>query len=513
MTTAVADTKKDRKPRQTLPAITTDQVVNSHLPLTAEGTEAMGQAYVEVFLPAVAAWKVEAKAAQVAGKAIPEFPQKAIPNLNKGRMSHSAWMKLLAERAEDPDVILPPMYNIIQNEFIRATNAPFVRKVTKAKAPSQPSDWDVKAQGPWHRLDSEGNEVPSYWTIDRTKTRSFHGQAIESIMARNCETPEDNIVTIGSSRYVIGTAPGFDGSAIFLLNPQETGKNGNSNYYNNAEQACRASLAGNKDIANVVFRIEDKTNSAGGTLVCLPLDEYGTKFYTFPGWATTPGYLQQDGKTLTQVQIRKLGDKAKGVKFVAIKISEPIKGEKISWTDLWPLIRKAEGKKGAAAMNARPTKAEDAKPRDKAYVNINVQCRTKPEEFFPFGFRYIPLGWALSYVADASGDRSYRVIVGCRDNWGYCISQNDAKHDLAVAAAEVETVVEPPAPKVKAASKPKTKAKTKPQAAKARIAPGSPPKEAVAAMTAAAAPVTHDTEPAETTAGDDVVQALGESEE
>ena len=508
MTTAVADTKKDRKPRQTLPAITTDQVVNSHLPLTAEGTEAMGQAYVEVFLPAVAAWKVEAKAAQVAGKAIPEFPQKAIPNLNKGRMSHSAWMKLLAERAEDPDVILPPMYNIIQNEFIRATNAPFVRKVTKAKAPSQPSDWDVKAQGPWHRLDSEGNEVPSYWTIDRTKTRSFHGQAIESIMARNCETPEDNIVTIGSSRYVIGTAPGFDGSAIFLLNPQETGKNGNSNYYNNAEQACRASLAGNKDIANVVFRIEDKTNSAGGTLVCLPLDEYGTKFYTFPGWATTPGYLQQDGKTLTQVQIRKLGDKAKGVKFVAIKISDPIVGEKISWTDLWPLIRKAEGKKGAAAMNARPTKAEDAKPRDKAYVNINVQCRLKPEEFFPFGFRFVSLGWAMSYIADVTGARSYRVIVGCRDNWGYCVTQNDAKHQAAeTAEAEVETVVEPPAPK--AAPKPKAKAKTK--AAKVAKAAKA---ATVAAASAPAAPVTHDTE-AELAelAGEPEVEAIADSED
>jgi hypothetical protein len=445
-----AKAKSPTGKRNTLPRPTSDQIAELNRPLGFDVIPKFADRLV-AFLTVLAGWK-EAGRKHFAdgGKAadLPELPTSKMPNINSGRMSQSAYDKLLDqynEAAESGDALpaIPPRYCPVEQDLIAAIGCSVIRK---GQATKPPKGWDEKKFGPWYHEDVDGERtVKSGWLIDDKPQRQCHA-AIRSMVT----DPKDNILTIGGTEYVVGTG-GNEGSAMFLLNAHRPG----NNYGANHDVIKRMSLAGVKGLANIVFRIETKPNDGA----CIRVDMTGNKEFNYfmPGDVATPGFLTNGGgKELTPAQIRKAAEgDGKGIKFKAIK--DHVVGQAIVYSEMWSDIRKGSGK-AHQAMRDRPSNLETAKtPQVKSQDNATVECRVNHTEGYPFGFRSAQIGvvpffeWELD--ENEKWVQRFGMVIGARNNFEYNITKNEAKANLADEAEEVEEVVETPKPKRKSSKK------------------------------------------------------------
>jgi hypothetical protein len=260
------------------------------------------------------------------------------------------------------------------------------------------------------------------------------------------------------------------------------------------------SLAGNKEVRNVVFRIEDRPNNEGGFTVKGAWGDVRELVY-LPGQVLTAGYLHDSkGNMLTAKEIRALDADTKGLKFKALEA--PIVGKPVPWSKLWAEIQ--TDKASIKAMRERGGRSESndpGTPQTKAITNICVNGkRVDPSEAVPFGLKGSQIHQVAYLVASGEGKIeqghfSMGVVIGERANAEYNVGVHAAK-------AEAGETEEAPAPK---AAKPKAPKATKPKASKPKASkPKAAEKPADAAppveSDTADEPETEAVEPAETPA-------------
>ncbi len=390
---------------------------------------------------AVESWKNDVRTARAAGTAAPEFPASKFADPNIGQLSVAAFDKLTGEfeDAIENGTKLPamyPRYNPVQVELIHAMNCPSLRRTATQTEP--PNDWDEKAYGPWHHeYEDENGKVtkePSGWRIDPTMPRRCHAETAEKMI----DNPEKNILTFGNLRVVCGTGT-HDGSAVFIVNQTSHG-----NYLAGDITRKRMSFAGIKEVRNVVFKIEDRSNNGGGFTVKGKWDSIDEMVY-LPGQVLTAGFLSDSkGNQLDAKAIRGLDADTKGLRFKAL--AEPIVGKPIHWSKLWAEIKivSKDAVKKMRERGGRSLEYEAGDVETKAITNFCVNAkRVDPGEAFPFGLRGSQCHMPAFIVASGEGKIEEGhflsgVVIGARAN---------APYNVGVQAAKPKKVVKPKAEK------------------------------------------------------------------
>ena len=474
--------RKTGKKQNFTPGLECPHVGEMILSHTTDSTGALATKATD-FLEAKAAWKGDVRKHFADGgtkKDVPTLVASKFPNPNTGRQTRKQQEALVETYNEALDAgsklpVFPPTYNPVEIDLLHAMNASVLRRGVVSKHSKSPANWDEKRYGSWHLADEDGNfTIPSGWFFDKKVPRRCH---TDNVLTR-IDNPDENIITIGKTRYVVGTG-GHDGSAVFLVRAHKGG-----NYGACDEARKRMSLANSKGLANLVFRIEDKANHGGAFRIRAGRKDVEELCF-MPGQVLTAGYLS-NGKQMTPDQIRKLAADAKGIKFE--KLPEPIEGEQIEWKGedgLWKEIQTIQGKKETTKQKEREGRgeAEDVTPQGKAIRNANVECRCDPCESYPFGLRSVQLDMVPYVVASGEGNIdgghfSMGIVIGARSNFNYSVGVNEAKRD---AVEEVEEEVEEEVPEPKKAAKPKAEKEKKTKKATS--------KKAVKKQTDAAPPV------------------------
>lgn len=387
-------------------------------------------------------------------KDMPAFPVGKLFDPNSGLMTSKQYDDLLdAAAAEDAvEVVVPTKYNPVQVSAAHALNCRTLRRGQVKLHPNPPKGWDEKTFGPWHDIweDEDGKPIkePSGMFFDDDLPRRAHAD-----QATDLVTDENAILTFGNMRVVCGDGT-HNGAAAFLIRAHKGG-----NYGRGDEARKRLSLAGIKEVRNVVFKIEDRPNN-GGAWVMKSRWVNGNRVIKevpfMPGQVLTAGHLYkgEGKKPLDAKDIRKLDGDTKGLKFKPL--DKPIVGKAIPFAALWGDI--SQDKKGVAALKARGGRSDEyeaAKPEDKTLTNLRTTSRTSPHARFAFGFRsvqadMVPWIKAQGEARIEDGDFSMGVVIGSRsaDEW-----------NVGVHAAREDT--EDAKPKKAAAKKSKAKSKKK----------------------------------------------------
>lgn len=491
----MAKSGKDRKPRNPTPKLECPVVVDIRRPYT---NESMGRIATKLaaFREAKAAWVALVRKHFKDGgtkKDVPVFDEKHFFETNAGMISRAALNKLAERYNAGEDVEIGSTYKPILVEVADEMNAQ-VLGISKSDQQKQPSNWDEKEYGPWHLPDEEGKLTVASGYRFTDDIRPAHATKAEDLV----DDPANNILTIGSNRYVVG-----DGTQVRCAPLLVWGtRRGN---YRAGDQARKSlSLAGNKDIVDLVYKIEDRPNEGGAVIVKGFAARVGEVAF-LPGQAMTPGYLYQGDEKLTARDIRKLEKDVKGITFKSI-MGQPIVGKIVPWDEIWAEIQSIEGAKGLKKMREREGRSEedvDSTPQSKSMENNKTTLRADPVEFYPFGFRSAQIATVPFRVCDVEGNFGEGVVIGVRTNETYRVGVNDAKRALREATPKVEKVKKakaPKAPKVaKAPKAPKVKVAKTPKAPKASKPKTSKPKTKKPKHDDAAAPV-EATEPVETEA-------------
>ena len=459
--------------RDETPALECPYVANLTRPLTTEATGKLAEK-LPGFVEAAKAWKASVREAFTKANAegvaadLPIFPPGKFINLNAGQMTRKA-----IETLEDEGDVLPSRYNPVIVDAIHVSNAVSLRKGSTSRFWNEerekyvaPKDWDADKYGSWwlEWTDDDGKvqRDPSGWRLDQKMPRRCHAVTAESMI----DNHELYILTFGNLRIVCGTGS-HDNAAAFNIWQTKRG-----NYRAGDETRKRQSLAGNKAVRDVVFKIEDRPNNGGGFTVKGGWANVREMVY-MPGQVLTAGNLYDSkGKMLTAKEIRALDGDTKGLRFKSL--SEPIVGKVIPWAKLWAEIKVAD-KPAITKMRRRGGRSgefEAGNVETKSITNICVNGRrVDPSEAFPFGLKGGQSHMPAYVVATGEGkiEEGYfgmGVVIGERANEARNVGVHEARGGSEI---EAEAEAEAPAPKPKAAKKAKPKADkkaTKPKAEK-----------------------------------------------
>ncbi len=479
-----ATTKKTGGKRNETPKLDCPFVAILTRPHPTESSGKLATRFAE-FAVVKEAWTGEVRKAYAGGAKkndLPIFPTGKFVNPNTGLMSRSAHNKANAEYDEAVDAgrktpVCLPRYSPVVVDLIHEMNAVSLRKGSLKNHPNPPKDWNEKEYGSWYHdwTDEDGEKIQeaSGWFFDPKAPRRCHAEKAEILV----EEPETNILTFGNLRIVCGTGT-HDGSAVFMVNQTSHG-----NYRAGDLTRKRMSLAGNKDVRNLVFKIEDRANNGGGFTVKGNWRDVREMVY-MPGQVFTIGFLyDSNGKQIDAKTIRGLDGDTKGLRFKGL--DEPIVGKAVLWSKLWAEIQVAD-KKAIKAMRDRGGRSDEfeaGSTQTKSITNICVNGkRVDPSEAFPFGLRGSQIHMPAYIVATGEGKIeeghfSMGVILGERSNDQYNVTVHEPKGDSEAETEEVET----PAPKRQT------------RATKHKKAAAAPKKKAAAKATDAAPPVEADT--------------------
>jgi len=392
------------------------------MPVEAVGE--MAKKFVE-FQAALDEWREKCREDGVV-----EFPKSKFFNPNTGRLTRNQYEAMEKRWDAGEDVIFPPTYDPVMVEVINGMNCPILKQAISGKnrRQSPPSDWDEKKYGSWIKTDSEGNEYPSGWYIEKKENlRRCHAISVDDLV----EDAEHNILKIGSYRYVVGTG-GFDGSAIHFLNLHDR------LLFKTISRTWVSQCARKiPHVADMVWRVEDRPNVGGAYVIrskWRTASSAVNELPFFPGQVLTVGHLYDaDGNMLTAREIRKIADgDQKGIKFQAL--NEVLRAE-IPWSDAWKEIAAAEGRRGLARLRERPTREEKTTPQEKSKRNAGTQCRTEPCENTPYGLHAVQCNVIPYQVIDEDDNMMLGLAIGARSNHEYKVLRSDAKRQIREAEA------------------------------------------------------------------------------
>lgn len=376
-------------------------------------------------LAAIKEWTTNVRKAYAAKTNVPDFPISKFVNPNFGKLSRSAYDKIVAIYESGEDIEFLPRYNPILVDLVHAQRCVSLRRGCKKNNGEPPKNWDNKKYGSWyHEYDEDGKTVKdaSLWFFDKKMPRRCHAETAESLV----ENPKDNILTFSGNRYVVGTGT-HDEAAAFMIWGTSHG-----NYRAGDRTRKRMSLAGIKEVRDIVFKIEDKPNNGGGVTVVGEWQDIKEMVY-MPGQVLTAGFLSANGKKLTAKEIRGLDSDTKNLKFKVL--DAPIIGEAIAWDDMWADIQSAN-RAAIKAMKDRDGRSEEYEagdPQTKSITNILVNAkRSQPSEQFPFGLRSSQAHMIAYVVATGDGkmEEGYfkvGVVIGARANTPYNVGVHKAK--------------------------------------------------------------------------------------
>jgi hypothetical protein len=426
------------------PPLECPHVADQFLHHTAQSSGVMATKLTQ-FVADVADWKAAVRKHYAdGGKAsdVPKFPQGKFFNPNTGRMTRAARDKLVddynealdAEKATPP---FPPVYNPVEVDALAAMNCGTrIRRGSPKVYNKPPKEWNEKKHGSWYLMDDDGKRtIPSGWFFDTSPLRRPHPVDIVS----RVDDPDKNVLTINNVRYVVGTDTV---AAPFLVHAHHGG-----NYGANDKARKEMSTASKKkEIANLVFRIEDKPNE-GGAVVIKGDWKDSVEVPFMPGQVLTAGHLlDSNGAELKPGQIRKIvADETKGngkrLRFKAL--SEPIVCPAIPYLGkdgLWLRVQAIQGRGETKKQREREGRGEvdNATPRSKSIENARNQHRCDPGELNPFGFKSVALHMVPYLVATGKGSSkdgefSMGIVIGARSNRKYMVGANEAKRRLAEA--------------------------------------------------------------------------------
>ena len=201
------------------------------------------------------------------GKAVEEGKT---PNPNTGRMTRDAYMKAFEaynqamEKGQVPPSI-PPIYEPTMVAHAAATNARVAIAGQASLHKNKPAAWDDKVLGPWRA---------GMYILDGKTTSTSIRRCHLPDARKLVENREENVLTIGSHDFVVGTGVGDDNvPAAMLINASKTG-----NYGCNERGGKREGFASNmKELAALVGRfsngwqivtIDDKTRPGARYVAC-----------------------------------------------------------------------------------------------------------------------------------------------------------------------------------------------------------------------------------------------------
>lgn len=359
-----------------------------------------------------------------------------------------------------------------------------------SKQPKRPNDWDDKVLGEWRKpTGTEGEEDydPGSLGCKVGAFRKCHNPDVR----KQVVDPGENILTIGAHEYVIGAK---DTPAVFLANAHKSGTYGAAN-----QCGKRLSLEGVKGVDNCVAQIGNQIE----VIHCDDGTDPGASMVVLPNMILRWGYIEQGGKRLTNLQIRKaVANGDKGLKF--IELTEPIVGKGFSRSQLWQAVKRAmslvatkRGDDDATALDRYEARAprsgkERADSKDGVWRNAGVMTRVDPSNLFGFGIRSNLMGCPpRMYYGETLDEHLCRYVLGARTATAFAENRWDAKARLGV----VEERAEKPAAKKPAkakAEKPKGK-----KAKKGKGKKGKAPAQVDAPPVEEVEPVTTDPELAE----------------
>ena len=385
-----------------------------------------------------------------AAKDCPQFDEKHFPNVNRGIQTVAAYNKDVDRHNADETVEFYPRYSPVLADLTHLMNAFTLRRGLTSLHPKPPSDYSEKDWGPWNLVDDDGEHtIPSGWFFDEVLPRRCHARKAESLV----EDAEKNILTFGQNRYVVG-----DGTTVRCA-PMLVWATARGNYRAGDSARKRMSIAGNKDVTDIVFRIEDRPNDGDAYVAKANWGEIKAMVF-LSGQVLTAGFLfNAKNKRLTAREIRGLDVKTTGLKFKTIRqvLDGPIVGKLISRDRLWTEIQNIEGKGGIKKLRDREGRSEsedvDKTPQSRTMTNLKVTTRVTPNEAFPFGVRAAQCDMVPYIVHNSEGEFEMGIVIGDRSNIEYNVGVNDAKAEEAG-----EEVAEAPASKKAKATGGKKKA-------------------------------------------------------
>ena len=515
---AKAVVTKTRKKRQATPNLECPYFVDLRTPHTTESSGHLAELCGE-FNQAYDAWHATVRQHFTDGgarKDVPAFDAANFADPNKGAMTQKQYAALVDEwNAGDGKVQFPPRYNPALVELAHLMNARSLRRGAVKKHSRAPKSWDETELGSWLEMDEDGNNtIPSGYFFDDALPRRCHAKRAEDLIT----DPETNILTIGNNRYAVGDGTGVR-SAPFLVWATDRG-----NYRAGDDARKRLSLSGNKDIVDLVFRIEDRANNGGGVTVKANWKENIREVVFLPGQAMTAGFLFDGEKRLTASEIRKLDANAKGIKFKTVRqvLDGPIVGKLVSRETLWTEIQSVEGSSGIKKLRERGGRSEDEQrntPQNKSITNLLVTCRVDPIEAYPFGFRAAQCDMVPYVVHSVDDDFAMGIVIGDRQNQEHNIGVRQAKANAKPEEAEEaeEDVVKGGSTPATEPAKPKKTRKTKkavaaPKTTEKKTSKPKRTKKAVAAEIVEEAAVMNETEVSEPEVEETAVESNSETE-
>jgi len=361
------------------------------------------------------------------------FKKSMFPDPNTHRASRSENDKQVERFEAGENEVFGPDYNPIEVDFVRITKCKFIR--SKRSQTTPPANWDEKLLGSWwlEHKDEDGNVVkePSGWYIaEASEMRPFHASKAEKMI----DDPEKNILSFGNNRYVVGTGT-HDKAAIFMVWQTRRGKTDTNGRAGDTARK-RMGHSGNKDIRDLVFRIEDRPNCGGGVMVRSKWGKWNEvrEMVYRPGQLLTLGNLV-DGKgnivDAKTIRAKASAGGSSGFKFKALSEVIPGKG-----------------------THADKLANEIAVTSDSSYEdsirNLLTSVRVNPNGKSPYGLWGSQSDQAPYCVASGEGSVqeghfSMGVALGSRTNNGFSVGRSavkKAKKSDAASPVESDTADE-----------------------------------------------------------------------
>lgn len=451
-----------------IPKLRWDGVADCRGPHTTETSGKLAAA-LTTFYEKAEEYKAACKAHVAGGGTaadMPQFNPKHFPDVNKGKLSQSAQEKREEREYNGEEVEGYPKYNPVLIDALKAIKPTSrLRRGKDSDHPKPPRDWDEKEYGSWYVLDEDDERnAPSGWFFDEAEPRRCHSVSAEKMVV----DPAKSIITFGNNRYVVGNGT-FPGAAVMLLLTTKRG-----NYRAGDLIRKRMAHAGDKNVPDVVFRIEDRANNGGGVTLKGDWKNNIKAVVYMPGQAMTAGFLfDSNGKRLTAKQIRALDSKTTGLKFKTVRqvLDDPIKGKDIPWSAIWKELQVVD-KENLSKMRKRVGRSDDyvkGSPQACSHHNHEVTTRVGPHESHPMGNRSCEAD-VVPYKITGGEEMFFGSVIGDRSNFNYSTKVEDEVE----VEVEVEGEVEETTPK---AAKKTAKKRTK-RAAKPKPEDEAPPVEA-----------------------------------
>ena len=363
-------------------------------------------------------------------KDVPQFDPKNFPNPNSRMITENVYNDLVDDWNNGKTVVFGPRYNPILVELCHEMKAIHLRRGFIKKHPNAPKNWDESKFGSWNLLDEDGERsIPSGWFFDKILPRRVHAKNVSSLIS----DIEANVVTIGQTRYVVGDGTNIRSAPMLVW----ATKRGTYRFGDHARK--QLSLFGNKDVSDIVFRVEDRATNGGGVVLKANWGEI-KEVVVLPGQALTAGFLfNANGDRLTSKEIRlSVENETTGIRFKTIRqtLGSPIISKSIPLFDIWVKIQELMSAKEMTKVRQRGSRSGNevkTTPQNRVLYNLQVTCRVSPAEAYPFGFWAAQCDMVPFVQYDAETDEfSMGIVIGDRSNYEYNVGVQQANAAIEV---------------------------------------------------------------------------------